>query len=96
MSKEYNWRDKFSFIKTVDYPLLKYKKLIKKIEKNIFIPFENEEKQDILGRAYKIFLSKAGKVDNKNIVLTSDHIKALMVRLARLTLQDVVLDEVVA
>lgn len=92
LSKEYNWRDKFSFIKTVDYPLLKYKKLIKKIEENIFIPFENEEKQDILGRAYKIFLSKAGKVDNKNIILTPDHIKSLMVRLARLTLQDVVLD----
>lgn len=92
LSKEYNWRDKFSFIKTIDYPLLKYKKLIKQIEEHIFIPFENEEKQDILGRAYKIFLSKAGKVDNKNIILTPDHIKALMVRLARLTVDDVVLD----
>ncbi len=92
LSKEYNWKDKFSFIKTIDYPLLKYKKLIKQIEKNIFIPFENEEKQDILGRAYKIFLSKAGKVDNKNIILTPDHIKSLMVRLARLTVDDVVLD----
>ena len=62
LSKEYNWKDKFSFIKTIDYPLIRYKKLIKQIEENIFIPFENEEKQDILGRAYKIFLSKAGKV----------------------------------
>ena len=26
----------------------------------------NEEKQDILGKAYKIFLSRAGKIDNKN------------------------------
>lgn len=92
LSKEYNWKDKFSFIKTIDYPLLKYKKLIKQVEKNIFIPFENEEKQDILGRAYKIFLSKAGKVDNKNIILTPDHIKSLMVKLARLTVDDVVLD----
>lgn len=92
LSKEYNWRDKFSFIKTIDYPLQKYKKLIKQIEDNIFIPFENEEKQDILGRAYKIFLSKAGKVDNKNIILTPDHIKSLMVKLARLTVDDVVLD----
>lgn len=92
LSKEYNWKDKFSFIKTIDYPLLKYKKLIKQIEENIFVPFENEEKQDILGRAYKIFLSKAGKVDNKNIILTPDHIKSLMVRLARLTVDDVVLD----
>ena len=65
---------------------------IHKIEKNIFLPFENEEKQDILGRAYKIFLSKAGKVDNKNIILTPDHIKSLMVRLARLEVDDVVLD----
>lgn len=92
LSKEYNWKDKFSFIKTIDYPLIKYKQLIDKIEKNIFLPFENEEKQDILGRAYKIFLSKAGKVDNKNIILTPDHIKSLMVRLARLAVDDVVLD----
>lgn len=92
LSKEYNWKDKFSFIKTIDYPLIKYKKLIKLIEDNIFVPFENEEKQDILGRAYKIFLSKAGKVDNKNIILTPDHIKTLMVKLARLSLEDVVLD----
>lgn len=92
LSKEYNWRDKFSFIKTIDYSLVKYKKLIETIEDNIFAPFENEEKQDILGRAYKIFLSKAGKVDNKNIILTPDHIKSLMVKLARLNKKDVVLD----
>jgi len=52
----------------------------------------NEEKQDILGKAYKIFLSRAGKIDNKNIILTPDHIKSLMVKLARLTKDDVVLD----
>lgn len=92
LSKEYNWRDKFAFIKTIDYSLQKYKKLIKTIEDNIFAPFENEEKQDILGRAYKIFLSKAGKVDNKNIILTPDHIKSLMVKLARLNKKDVILD----
>ena len=92
LSKEYNWKDKFSFIKTIDYSLSKYKKLIKTIEENIFIPFENEEKQDILGRAYKIFLSKAGKVDNKNIIITPDHIKSLMVKLADLNSDDVVLD----
>lgn len=92
LSKEYNWKDKFSFIKTIDYSLIKYQKLIRTIEENIFIPFENEEKQDILGHAYKIFLSKAGKVDNKNIILTPDHIKSLMVKLARLTVDDVVLD----
>lgn len=92
LSKEYNWRDRFAFIRSIDYSLMKFKSLIKTIENNIFIPFENEEKQDILGRAYKIFLSKAGKVDNKNIILTPDHIKTLMVKLARLTVDDVVLD----
>ncbi len=92
LSKEYNWRDRFSFIKTVDYAIEKYKNLIGTIEENIFAPFENEEKQDILGKAYKIFLSKAGKVDNKNIILTPDHIKSLMVKLARLNKNDVVLD----
>jgi len=92
LSKEYNWRDRFAFIKSIDYSLVRFKKLIMTIENNIFIPFENEEKQDILGRAYKIFLSKAGKVDNKNIILTPDHIKSLMVKLARLSVDDVVLD----
>ena len=92
LSKEYNWRDRFSFIMNVDYPLSDYIDVIEKIEKTIFVPFQNDEKQDILGRAYKIFLSRAGKVDNKNIILTPDHIKELMVRLARLNIDDVVLD----
>ena len=56
------------------------------------MPFRLDEKQDILGRAYKIFLAKAGKIDNKNIILTPDHIKSLMVDLARLSVNDVVLD----
>lgn len=47
---------------------------------------------DILGKAYKIFLSRGGKVDNKNIILTPDHIKSLMVKLADLNLNDVVID----
>lgn len=91
-SKEYNWRDRFSFIKNIDYPLVEYKKLITKIEEKIYLPFRLDEKQDILGRAYKIFLAKAGKIDNKNIILTPDHIKSLMVDLARLSVNDVVLD----
>lgn len=92
LSKEYDWRDRFAFIKAIDYSLIKYKELIKNIESNIYAPFENEEKQDILGRAYKIFLSKAGKVDNKNIILTPDHIKGLMIKLARLSPNSVLLD----
>lgn len=92
LSKEYSWRDKFSFIKNIDYSLIEYKKIITIIEDEIFKPFQNDEKQDILGRAYKIFLSRAGKVDNKNIILTPDHIKSLMVKLARLNKNDVVLD----
>lgn len=93
LSKEFSWRDKFSFIKNIDYTLEEYKKIIGIIEEKIFYPFQNEEKQDILGRAYKIFLSRAGKVDNKNIILTPDHIKELMVRLARLSVDDVVLEK---
>lgn len=92
LSKEYSWRDKFSFIKNIDYSLAEYKEIITTIETKIFRPFQNDEKQDILGRAYKIFLSRAGKVDNKNIILTPDHIKSLMVKLARLTKDDIVLD----
>ena len=92
LSKEFSWRDKFSFIKNIDYPLDEYKEIIEIIESKIFHPFHNEEKQDILGRAYKIFLSRAGKVDNRNIILTPDHIKTLMIKLARLSADDVVLD----
>ena len=92
LSKSYSWKDRFSFIKNVDYSLLEYKKIISKIEKYIFKPFQNDEKQDILGKAYKIFLKRAGKIDNKNIILTPDHIKSLMVELARLNVNDVVLD----
>lgn len=92
MSKEYSWSDKFAFIKNIDYPLNEYKEIISKIETKIFKPFKNGEKYDILGRAYKEFLSRAGNVDNKNIILTPDHIKSLMVKLARLSKDDVVLD----
>lgn len=92
LSKSYSWKDRFSFIKNIDYSLLEYKKIIQKIENNIFKPFQNDEKQDILGKAYKIFLKRAGKIDNKNIILTPDHIKNLMVELARLNVNDVVLD----
>ncbi len=92
LSKEFSWKDRFSFIKTIDCPLNDYKKLIQKIETNIFVPFKNSEKQDVLGRAYKIFLSRSGKIDNKNIILTPDHIKRLMVDLADVSEKDVVLD----
>lgn len=91
-SKEYHWKDKFSFIRNVDISLKEYIETITDIETNIFIPFREGEKQDILSRAYKIFLSRAGKVENKDIILTPDHIKKLMVDLARLDVDDVVLD----
>lgn len=92
LSKKYSWKDRFSFIRNIDYSLVEYKKIISLIEENIFKPFQNQEKQDILGKAYKIFLKRAGKVDNKNIIITPDHIKELMVQLARLDVNDVVLD----
>lgn len=92
LSKEYNWKDKFSFIKNIDFSLSEYKEIIETIETKIYQPYKNDEKQDILGKAYKIFLSRAGKIDNKNIILTPDHIKELMIKLARLTVEDVVLD----
>lgn len=91
-SKEYHWKDRFSFIRNIDIPLDEYIKIITDIEKNIFIPFKEDEKQDILSRAYKIFLSRAGNMENKNIILTPDHIKELMVDLARLDVTDKVLD----
>lgn len=91
-SKVFNWYDRFSFIKNIDFALDEYKDIIRTIEYEIFYPFQFETKQDILGRAYKIFLSRAGKVDNKSIILTPDHIKRLMIKLARLNERDVVLD----
>lgn len=92
LSKEFSWKDRFSFISTIDFPLDVYKNIIDVVEKKIYYPFINDEKRDILGKAYKLFLSRAGKVENKNIILTPDHIKSLMVKLARLDIDDVVLD----
>ncbi|MBO4854373.1 MAG: N-6 DNA methylase [Oscillospiraceae bacterium] len=92
LSKEFSWRDRFSFIKTIDIPLLKYIEIIEIVESKIFMPFRCDEKLDILGRAYKTFLKRAGKVDNKNIILTPDHVKNLMVKLARVSVDDVILD----
>ncbi|MFQ3790831.1 N-6 DNA methylase [Staphylococcus nepalensis] len=92
MSKSFNWKDKFSFIRNIDYSLVNYKEIIKLIENKVYSPFSNEEKQDILGKAYKVFLSRSGKAENSNIILTPDHIKSLMVKLAELNKDDVVID----
>lgn len=92
LSKEYSWKDRFSFIKTIDIPLDEYIDIIKIVENKIFKPFKRNQKQDLLGKAYKIFLSHAGSVDNRNIILTPDHIKTLMTELASLSKDDVILD----
>ncbi|TLW91862.1 restriction endonuclease [Saccharomonospora piscinae] len=91
-SKQIDWRDRFAFVKTVDIPLDEYKEIIGEIDERVHQPSKRSVKRDILGRAYKIFLSRAGKMDNKNIILTPDHIKTFMVDLARLGRDDVVLD----
>lgn len=91
-SKQIDWEDRFAFVKTVDIPLDEYKNIISDIDERVHQPSKRTVKRDILGRAYKIFLSRAGKMDNKNIILTPDHIKTLMVDLARLERDDVVLD----
>ena len=91
-SKQIDWEDRFAFVKTVDIPLTEYKRIISDIDERVHQPSKRTTKRDILGRAYKIFLSRAGKMDNKNIILTPDHIKTFMVDLARLSRDDVVLD----
>lgn len=93
LSKIINWKDRFSFIKSVDYSLEEYKEILSIIEEKVYFPFSFEEKQDILGKAYKIFLSRSGnRAEDKNIILTPDHIKELMVKLSRLNIDDVVID----
>ena len=92
LSKEYSWKDRFSFIKIIDIPLPEYIQIIRTIEYKIYKPFTKNQKQDLLGRAYKIFLDRAGKIDSKNIILTPDHIKSLMVKLADINKDDVIID----
>ncbi|MCV7070228.1 hypothetical protein H7H73_06710, partial [Mycobacterium rufum] len=53
-----------------DIPLDEYKAIIGDIDQRVHQPSKRTVKRDILGRAYKIFLSRAGKMDNKNIILT--------------------------
>ena len=91
-SKLIDWEDRFAFVKTIDIPLPEYKQIITDIDDRVHQPSKESTKHDLLGRAYKIFLSRAGKMDNKNIILTPDHIKKLMVDLAELGRDDVVLD----
>ncbi|PIO50176.1 restriction endonuclease [Leucobacter sp. OAMLP11] len=91
-SKDIDWKSRFNFITNVDIPLDEYKAIIGDIDERVHQPSKRTTKRDILGRAYKIFLSRAGKMDNKNIILTPDHIKTFMVDLARLGRDDVVLD----
>lgn len=91
-SKMIDWQGRFGFIKSVDIPLTEYKAIITDIDERVHQPSKDTAKHDLLGRAYKIFLSRAGKMDNKNIILTPDHIKRLMVDLAELVRDDVVLD----
>lgn len=91
-SKRIDWEDRFAFVKTVDIPLDEYKEIIQDIDERVHQPSKQTTKRDVLGRAYKIFLSRAGKMDNKNIILTPDHIIKLMVDLAELERDDVVLD----
>lgn len=91
-SKQIDWEDRFAFVKTVDIPLDEYKTIISDIDKRVHQPSKQSTKRDILGRAYKIFLSRAGKMDNKNIILTPDHILKFMVDLADIQRDDVVLD----
>lgn len=91
-SKQIDWEDRFAFVKTVDIPLDEYKQIIADIDARVHQPSKQATKRDVLGRAYKIFLSRAGRMDNKNIILTPDHIIRLMVELADLQRDDVVLD----
>lgn len=91
-SKEIDWKQRFGFITNIDIPLPEYKAIIDDIDTRVHQPSKQATKRDILGRAYKIFLSRAGKMDNRNIILTPDHIKTLMVDLAQLGRDDVVLD----
>lgn len=91
-SKQIDWEDRFAFVKTIDIPLDEYKAIITDIDEHVHQPSKKATKRDVLGRAYKIFLSRAGGMDNKNIILTPDHILRLMVDLADLQRDDVVLD----
>jgi len=91
-SKQITWLSRFSFISNIDIPLDSYIAIIKRIENSIFNLVEKKEKQDILGKAYKIFLARAGAAENKNIIFTPDHIKSLMVRLARVNHKSIILD----
>ena len=86
------WKNQFIFLQDLNLDIYEYYEIINTINHKIFRTFKAGQKQDILGRAYKIFLSKAGKVDNKNIILTPDHIKHLMIELADLNKNDIVLD----
>lgn len=81
----------YSFLQLIDCPVYKYIQMFNNIDVHILQLFKNTN-IDIISQAYKIFLSKSGKIENKNIVLTPPHIRHLMIQLADLSDNDVVLD----
>ena len=58
-------------LRNLNIDLYEYRDIIYLISEKIYKTFKVGQKQDILGKAYKIFLSRAGKVDNKNIILSN-------------------------
>lgn len=92
LSTQSRWDEVFSFIKNISCSLQDFKKEIAKIERRIYTHVTEQSAQDMLGSAYKIFMKRNGGAENRNIILTPDHIKELMVDLAELKYYDVVLD----
>lgn len=56
-----------------------------------FLQRHSDEK-DLIGKLYIEFLKDAGKIDDKNVILTPNHIRHLMCRLADVKSDEVVID----
>lgn len=56
-----------------------------------FLQRHSDEK-DLIGKLYIEFLKDAGKIDDKNVILTPNHIRHLMCRLADVKCDEVVID----
>lgn len=52
----------------------------------------NESEKDLLGKLYIEFLKDAGKIDDKNVILTPNHIRHLMCRLGDVKTGEVIID----
>lgn len=90
VAPDFDWSSLPAFAEPMDCPIEAVLNALHVVEHGLMPVFKGGA--DVLGAAYKTFLKDAGGIDNRNIILTPEHVRTLMLRLARIGRGDAVLD----